>query len=72
MAYNFSILPVHVRATNVLNVTIPSFVVSVLAEDNTGHIRGYGAKSPKISFPGERVSEIVLLYNVPVALRGQD
>jgi len=72
MAYNFSILPIHVRATNLLNVTIPSFVVSVLVEDNTGHIRGYGAESLKVSFPGERISEIVFLYNVPVILRGQE
>lgn len=72
MAYNFSILPILVRVTNDLNVTIPSFEVLVLVEDNTGHIRGSGGESPKVSFPGERVSEIVFFYNVPVILRGQE
>jgi hypothetical protein len=72
MAYNFSILPIHVTVTNDLNVTIPSFEVLVLIEDSTGYIRGFGMESPKVSFPGERVSQVVFFYNVPVILRGQE
>jgi hypothetical protein len=72
MAYNFSMLPIHVRVTNDWNVTIPSFAVLVLVEDNTGHIRGSGGAAPKVSAHAAQISEEVFIYNVPATLRGQE
>ena len=72
MIYNFSIVPIYVRTTNEENVTYPSFEVSVLVEDETGHIRGYGSARPEVSASGARVVETVFLYNVPDLLRGQE
>lgn len=72
MTYNFSIVPIHVTVINERNVTIPSFEVQVLVEDDTGYIRGFGRKSLKVSADGERISGAVFLYNAPIALRGQE
>jgi hypothetical protein len=72
MIYNFSTLPIQVTVTNEGNLTLPDFMVQVLIEDQTGHIRGVGSAALRVSAADERVAEKVFLYNVPALLRGQE
>ena len=72
MIYNFSTIAIEVTVRNVGNLTLPDFCVQVLIEDETGHIRGTGSDSPRVSATGERLVRTLFLYNVPVVLRGQE
>ena len=72
MIYNFSTIPIEVVVTNLGNLTLPDFEVWVLIEDQTGHIRGTGGDSPKVSATGELIVRALFIYNVPAVLRGQE
>jgi len=72
MVFNFSLIPIQVTVRNVGNLTLRDFVVFVLVEDETGHIRGSGGASPNVSATGDKVVEENFLYNVPALLRGQE
>jgi hypothetical protein len=72
MVFNFSLVPIQVTVRNEGNLTLRDFVVLVLVEDETGHIRGNGGASPIVSATGDKVVEENFLYNVPDLLRGQE
>jgi hypothetical protein len=72
MVYNFSLVPIEVTVRNVGNVLLHDFQMLVLVEDETGHLRGSGGASPKVSATGEKIIQQNFLYYVPASLRGQE
>lgn len=70
--YNFSTIPIEVTVTNVGKLTFQDFYVLILIEDDTGHIRGTGGDSPRVSATGERVTRSLFIFNAPEDLRGQE